>query len=296
MTEDRASAEAAWESIPIRDGLELAIQRQGFSREGIHFSFETAPLEFSYFLAGSAHHEIRLPGGRRREVHVAPGERSVGQLSGCSGCSRTADKNGYSALAILVDRLTLAEMLQVSPENNDEFISHAFSSPFVRTSAMGGAVGRISREIISCEKGPFQRLYLEAKVLELLSEEFLHFDTRGNGEDPDFVERIRSAKALLTADLTAPPSLMDLARAVGLTHTRLNQGFRNLYGDTAFGVLRCERIRMARRLLCDSRLSVTEIAYETGFSSPSHFSRSFTAACGQTPLAFRKGEILQMKK
>ena len=49
------------------------------------------------------------------------------------------------------------------------------------------------------------------------------------------------------------------------------------------------RLAHAARLLRQSPLSLRQIAYATGFSSPSHFSRAFGTAHGIPPGAWRRG-------
>lgn len=49
-----------------------------------------------------------------------------------------------------------------------------------------------------------------------------------------------------------------------------------------------EKIGYARKLLLNSKLSITEIAYEAGFSSTSYFSDCFRRVNGLSPMQFRK--------
>lgn len=48
------------------------------------------------------------------------------------------------------------------------------------------------------------------------------------------------------------------------------------------------RLGKAQELLRNSRLTITEIAYHTGFFDSSHFTRSFEKNCGMLPLAYRR--------
>jgi len=48
------------------------------------------------------------------------------------------------------------------------------------------------------------------------------------------------------------------------------------------------RIEKAKNLLLNPNLRVSEIAYETGFQSLTHFNRVFKRIAGQSPTTYRK--------
>lgn len=95
------------------------------------------------------------------------------------------------------------------------------------------------------------------------------------------------AYAILLQDIGKPPSLPELAAAVGVNRTRLTALFRMLFEDTVFGILRRERLECARRLLNEKGKNITEIAYLCGFSSPSHLTKAFSAQFGISPKQYQ---------
>ncbi len=103
---------------------------------------------------------------------------------------------------------------------------------------------------------------------------------------PQDVERVKHARALLCDNLQNPPTLLELARTVGLHHSKLNTGFRKIYGTTTFGYLRQARLVMARVFLDDGRMNVTETAFSVGYSSPSHLAKAFKEFCGTSPRTY----------
>lgn len=60
-----------------------------------------------------------------------------------------------------------------------------------------------------------------------------------------------------------------------------------LTGISPVELLRDMRLREARRLLTTTELSISEIAYEAGFSTPAYFTKCFSEAYGQTPSELR---------
>jgi AraC-like DNA-binding protein len=88
---------------------------------------------------------------------------------------------------------------------------------------------------------------------------------------------------LLESDLTPAA----ISEAMGLSRSTLYRLFEPLGGVTAFIWER--RLHLARAALLDPRRSsrISEIAFECGFSSESHFSRSFRKAFGMRPSDLR---------
>ena len=83
------------------------------------------------------------------------------------------------------------------------------------------------------------------------------------------------------------PSLEDVADAMGLAAWTLR---RRLQAEsiTFRELLDKMRFQMAQEYLQDSRISLGEIAYALGFSSPAAFQRAFKRWSGQTPGRYRE--------
>lgn len=65
--------------------------------------------------------------------------------------------------------------------------------------------------------------------------------------------------------------------------------FKKITGQTIISYLTLYRITKSTELLRNTDLSISQIAYETGFSSTSYFIGKFKEQLGTTPLRFRKG-------
>ena len=150
-----------------------------------------------------------------------------------------------------------------------------------------------ARQIFQCSyPRTMKTLFFESKALELIS----HFIAFNFGEkSSDFKSlstsdktKIETAREILLAHLDAPLPLGVLARAAGLSETKLTRGFRHAYNCSVFEYLRAQRLEKARMLLDTGDMSVTEVAYAVGFSSSSHFSRSFTKHFGTNPRTYHQ--------
>lgn len=84
------------------------------------------------------------------------------------------------------------------------------------------------------------------------------------------------------------PSLEETARHINISASYLSKLFINHLHTSFSAFLLNEKILYAQRLLVDSRLSMTDIALESGFSSNAYFSDCFKRVTGMSPLKFRK--------
>ena len=99
---------------------------------------------------------------------------------------------------------------------------------------------------------------------------------------PDFDAVIEA----IESRLGDPLSLEELAQRAGVGRTRFAASFMQHFGCTPHRYIVGRRIDRAKELLREGRRSMTSIAYELGFSSPSHFSAAFKASTRTSPLAY----------
>ena len=132
-----------------------------------------------------------------------------------------------------------------------------------------------------------QKLFYQGKFYELLS---LYFSNRlPNTETCQFlndeatVRKIKNAKEYLLKHTAAPPNLKELAKIVGLNEYQLKVGFKEIYGNTVFGFLLDHKLDHARLLLDTAKHQVNEVAYQMGYTNPSHFIAAFKKKFGITP-------------
>ena len=78
-----------------------------------------------------------------------------------------------------------------------------------------------------------------------------------------------------------------LARACGVTRSHLVAGFRRCYDATPSRYLWRLRAAEGRRMLIQTDLSITAIAFECGYKSQFHFSRHIAESYGQSPSMLR---------
>lgn len=132
-----------------------------------------------------------------------------------------------------------------------------------------------------------EKLYYHGKVLEILG---LYFsDKKPDTEacpflnDQETVRKIKHAKEYLLKHMDTPPGLKELAKISGLNEYQLKVGFKQIYGNTVFGFLLEHKLDHARVLLDTAKFQVNEVAYQIGYTNPSHFIAAFKKKFGVTP-------------
>jgi AraC-like DNA-binding protein len=81
-----------------------------------------------------------------------------------------------------------------------------------------------------------------------------------------------------------------LADAIGISRVHLHRKIKEITGLTARDFLKNIKMKQASYLLTDKSLTISEIAYAVGYSNPAHFSSSFKAFYGISPLAYSQRE------
>jgi LacI family transcriptional regulator len=101
-------------------------------------------------------------------------------------------------------------------------------------------------------------------------------------------EDVRAALGFIHSHAEQSIDVTDVLKAVPLARRTLEKRFRRNLGRTVNAEIRSAHIRRARSLLATSDLSVTEIAFRSGFNQIEHFSRVFRKVCGLSPRQYRK--------
>ena len=104
--------------------------------------------------------------------------------------------------------------------------------------------------------------------------------------DKDFVEKF---KALIEEKMgDSELNVEDLGREMGLSRVQLYHKIKSLTNYAPNELLRMSRLKRAASLLASSGMTVAEIAYEVGFTSPSYFTKCYKEQFGESPTEFLK--------
>lgn len=155
----------------------------------------------------------------------------------------------------------------------------------------GGADSYISK--------PFSSQLLLARVRNLIDSHRRLKQFFGDGQtlakedvcdmDKDFVEKFKTLIEAKMGDSNL--NVEDLGKDMGLSRVQLYRKIKSLTNYSPNELLRIARLKKAASLLASSDMTVAEIGYEVGFSSPSYFTKCYKEQFGESPtdLLKRKG-------
>ncbi|EJW98036.1 two component system sensor histidine kinase/response regulator hybrid [gut metagenome] len=149
----------------------------------------------------------------------------------------------------------------------DSYISKPFNSQLLTSRV---------RNLISNRK-LLRKFFSEGQTLEKVS---------ANALDKDFVSKFKKLVEEHMKD--SELNVEELGRDMGMSRVQLYRKLKSLTNYSPNELLRQMRLKKAASLLASSELSVAEIAYEVGFSSPSYFTKCYKEQFGESPTDFLK--------
>ena len=186
---------------------------------------------------------------------------------------------------------------QELPPDFIKLIEGKSQQSYIENNQLTSAMYLPLQQIINCPfQGLTKQIYLEAKCLELIALKLEQLTKIENASvksitlKPKDIEKIRRARDILIFQQENPPSLLDLARQVGINDNKLKIGFREVFGTTVFGYLHNHRMEIARQLLQDGKMRVAAVANAVGYANPGHFAAGFKRKFGVSPSECKAGK------
>lgn len=109
---------------------------------------------------------------------------------------------------------------------------------------------------------------------------------------------LASLQAVCETRITDPQlTAEELARLVNMSRAQLHRKLRAVFGMSATGFIRTQRIKLACELLAKGNVeTVSEIAYQVGFGTVSYFNKCFLEQMGCTPNEYTQKTVNTMPK
>ena len=191
------------------------------------------------------------------------------QMNGLELCSRLKQSTATSHIpVILLTAQTLDEQRIAGYEHGaDAYITKPFSAPLL--------LARIHNLLQSRKQ--LKQVFGGAD--ELAKEEI-------STPDKEFVSKIRSEihRNISNNDF----GVEQLGAAVDLSRVQLYRKVKALTGLSPVELIRATRVNRARKLIEGGATSVSEVAYQVGFTSPSYFTKCFKDQFGVSPMELLK--------
>ena len=99
--------------------------------------------------------------------------------------------------------------------------------------------------------------------------------------DKDFVAEFKKAISQRLDD--SELSVETLGSLFGMSRVQLYRKIKNLTNYTPIEIIRITRLKSAQQLLASSDLTIAEITYQVGFTSPSYFTKCYKEYFGENP-------------
>lgn len=169
-----------------------------------------------------------------------------------------------------------------------------------KSHAISPLIYRNVQDLLECPYvGGIKRLYLEAKLMELFAHQLYQIDTGGRipaGQklSKAEVDQLHYIQEMISTDLSKHYSIEELSYLSHMNRTKLQAGFKVLFGLTIHDFLIEKRMEMAYQLLTGSyayHWNIAEIAQRVGYKYGNHFSTAFKKRFGVSPSYFLKGKI-----
>jgi len=163
------------------------------------------------------------------------------------------------------------QMVHGIAEGADEYIRKPFNINYVKVKLI-----RILEERRQLKES-FVRKFNADKILDVSVKDIPCADDVFRDNLMDFLENNYENSEL---------SVDDMSSSLGLSRVQLYRKIKSSFDHSPTDLLRKFRLRKAALLLKNGNLSVSEVAYMTGFSSPAYFTRCFKELFGVPPTSY----------
>lgn len=262
----------------IEQGLRIIVLLEG----AVDVSYGNRRLQISSAAAGSGRSAQRAP-RLPRAMLVSVAETD--------GFERRARRGSYARrLSVGMDGAWLDQIMDGQPWRALQDFSRRHLAlhewqPSQRITAMAEQIVRTP-----ALSGPLLNLYMESRVLELVSEALSSLEQGPVAPAPGPAtllphehQRIRDLHDFLLTDQAFDLTLDELARQAGTNPNTLQKHFRAVYHTTIFDFLRQQRLQRARTALERDGVTVAQAALLAGYTSAANFATAYRRRFGIPP-------------
>lgn len=154
----------------------------------------------------------------------------------------------------------------------------------------------IINQIINCNfKDEFRRLFLEAKVLELLLLQLEQietcsscFDDKKMIKEKNDIEKMHFVKELIDENLFSKLTLSQLSNEIQSNECTLKRAFKSAFNTSVFSYIKEQKMLRAKQMLLDNNITINEVSDFIGYKNPQHFSTAFKKYFGYVPSVLLK--------
>ncbi|WGH75381.1 AraC family transcriptional regulator [Tenacibaculum tangerinum] len=210
-------------------------------------------------------------------------------------------KNQYiSLLSIRIDRKSFESYLENHLEEMDKNLSTLLRdvngvNPYFHEGYYNYQTSEILDKYFNSNfSNIVETLYLEGLTYQLISLQFEAISTNSKLSDDQkrmsktLQEKILKAARIIKSDIAHFTTVANLSDEINLSVKKTQQGFNELFGMSVLEYVTNYRVEKTKELLLETDLTISEISYQLGISSPGYLSKIFKRTVGVSPLEYRK--------
>lgn len=243
--------------------------------------------ELDYILTGRG---MRTIGNRRESFQEGEMVLIPPDIPHCWDFDPTCTDSGGNIenVTLIFDDLLLDSILKVFPDMQ-KCISQILDRRDTAISYSGSTLRNLVSVMSSMkDEDASERPASFLKILNLLG------DASQTGQSgicrkisPDEKRKMK-VRTFVSCNCLRAITLKEVASYVGMNESAFCVFFKKSYGQTFVEYLNAQRLEYARYLLENGSLSVAEVCYACGFTSPPYFSRLFSREVGMSPQQYAK--------
>lgn len=256
------------------------------------------PFKFVYVTEGRLDHSFR---GEDLVHHIEKNQSVIiGANSGSGNKIMFPGDIPISVVMLDVDRQKFVDQLTFPLEEMDDIYHRIFAD----TNAMRTLyhhtqyslkMSHLIQELRDFTTPGLERVsYHGAKALELLTFMLMLYRDDTQPEDSQSVirqkdlEKVKLVIFQIDQNIAEIGNISSLAKSVDITESKLQEGFQVLFNCSVHEYIQRKRMETAMLLLLKTDKTISEIVYEIGLNSRSHFSKIFKEKYEMTPTAVRE--------
>jgi len=302
------------ETVDIKQDKDMYLERRRIHLDGVYINVykrsqahereiwvrSDAPyLQMHFEISGGSAYYFHQ--NKKFAVPISEGEFSFFYVPELNG--RLVDPPCKDAVTVEIEisEKWIRQHIGTSPSPAMDFVDDIASG---RPALLGGRSHLISpqifravQDLLECPyAGNIKRLYLEAKLMELLAHQLFQVQGTGKGRQQQRyskadIEQLHFVREKIISDLTKHHSIDELSYLSHMNRTKLQAGFKELFGVTIHDFIVEQRMNLAYKLLTESYAhywNISEIAGKVGYQRSNHFSAAFKKRFGLSPSSFLK--------
>ncbi|AQQ69785.1 Xylose operon regulatory protein [Limihaloglobus sulfuriphilus] len=207
--------------------------------------------------------------------------KSLPKPAGLMACN---DVNGASIIeaAKLAD-VKIPQEVSILGVNNDDMICEMVSPQLSSISLDIGRAGyEAAKTLDRMLTGRFNAVEdIIIKPIKVITRESTNIPLL---RDPD----VAAALHYITKNSRSHLQVNDVAANVGINRRSLERKFRKVLNRTVYDEIKRSRIELMSKMLKETDISISEIAYNMGFNDANHIARYFKLETGISPHKFRQ--------